>query len=816
MPTPSLRRLLSTGALLAGVLATTHLSFAQAQFAGTYIGTINTRVTVPVVGALESSSGAYIATVTADGTINLSGILLGTVSATGAVTFTSGSGIATLGIRSATIANNQLTSAYGDLLGNGTTQFKLNGSTTFTAATGGGGTGGGGTGGGGTTGGGSTGGGGTGGGTTGGDLLAYYSFNDASNLLRDDSGRGFTLSPANGTVSQTASGRVGGALVTNSVRLRAAVNQSFSVTAFTLSYFIKATGAGTWNPRIVAVQQPGSSLHYYGSYLDRASTSPRRVASYHESPSIGGRIFFTPGTRLLTTAANPAWTHIAITHDGSTVLIYLDGTLVTTATNAGALKPFAAGMLSVAGSDNGLDLFVGQLDEIRLYNRALAAAEITTLSTGGAVGTAASGVNTAAAITADVIAAPSNLTGYRSRVGQTFQLSLTGASSGSLWGTDVYTDDSSVARAAVHAGIVAVGETKTVTVSVLAGQSSYPASTRNGVSSSSWGGWGGSFSFAGSAGTTFTTVAAATAPALPAGYFASALNVIPGARFVIPITVTGTGPFTYQWFLNGVAISGATANPYVVNSVTAANAGTYTVRVINPAGTQSFTAGSLTVPANAAAPQIVLQPFDKVVAPGGTFALATSAVGTGITYQWLRNGTALSGETGAILLRQNVNTADAGQYTVRLSGGGTSVTSTAATVTLNADASRLNNLSGRIAIGGTDKVIPAFFISGTGKKRVLIRAVGPGLAAFGVGGTMADPTLEVYDGNTRIATNNNWSNTIASVFSAVGAFGLPANSLDAAILLELDAGKGCTCPTKGAVAHQSSALRARFRVRPMI
>ncbi len=76
----------------------------------------------------------------------------------------------------------------------------------------------------------------------------------------------------------------------------------------------------------------------------------------------------------------------------------------------------------------------------------------------------------------------------------------------------------------------------------------------------------------------------------------------------------------------------------------------------------------------------------------GTFGLATSAIGTGMTYQWLRNGGALNGENGPILLRQNVNANDAGQYSVRLTGGGSTVTTSAATVTLNggsADASTL-------------------------------------------------------------------------------------------------------------------------------
>src|SRR5581483_6704969 len=123
----------------------------------------------------------------------------------------------TLGIHSATITNSQLSSNYGDVLANGTTQYKLNPSTSFNGAGGSSG-GSGGTGGSG----------GSSGGTTGGELLAYYSFNDPANLYKDDSGRGFNLSPVGGSTSAVA-GRFGGAMNTNGIRLRAAVDQTFSV-----------------------------------------------------------------------------------------------------------------------------------------------------------------------------------------------------------------------------------------------------------------------------------------------------------------------------------------------------------------------------------------------------------------------------------------------------------------------------------------------------------------------------------------------------------------------------------------------------------
>jgi hypothetical protein len=392
-----------------------------------------------------------------------------------------------------------------------------------------------------------------------------------------------------------------------------------------------------------------------------------------------------------------------------------------------------------------------------------------------------------------VAEAPTNFVGYRNRVGSVFELRVTGAARGAVWGTDVYTDDSSVATAAVHAGVLAVGETKTVTVTILPGQSSYPASARNGVSSASWGGWYGSFAFAGAgAVTTGTAVAATARPALAPGFAAANSTLAAGGRLVCPINVTGGGLYTYQWYLNNVRIPGATANPYIVESLSFANAGTYTVDVTNALGTARLTAGTVTV-GNAGSPVLTLQPIAKNVVPGGTFTVAASATGSGLAYQWFRNGTSLAGETGAILLRNNAGAADSGSYAVRVANSSGSVTSNAATITLSADASRPANISVRTAVSTGATVIPGFFIQGTGTKRVLIRAVGPGLGAFGLSGTMGDPTFAVFQGSTRIAANDDWSATnIGTAFSATGAFALPAGSKDAALVTDLAAGRDYT------------------------
>jgi hypothetical protein len=102
---------------------------------------------------------------------------------------------------------------------------------------------------------------------------------------------------------------------------------------------------------------------------------------------------------------------------------------------------------------------------------------------------------------------------------------------------------------------------------------------------------------------------------------------------------------------------------------------------------------------------------------------------------------------------------------------------------------RLINVSARTQVGtGDDVLIAGFSIGGSTPLRVLIRAVGPTLAAFGVGGTLADPRLQIFRGQTQIAENDNWAAADAATFGSVGAFALQANSRDAALVITLQPG----------------------------
>lgn len=88
---------------------------------------------------------------------------------------------------------------------------------------------------------------------------------------------------------------------------------------------------------------------------------------------------------------------------------------------------------------------------------------------------------------------PGNLINYRDKVGKVFKFRVTGGMVGVVWGTDVYTSDSSLATAAVHAGAVKLGQTGIVRVKIVPSPASFEGSTRNGIASHPWTGHLGAY-----------------------------------------------------------------------------------------------------------------------------------------------------------------------------------------------------------------------------------------------------------------------------------------------------------------------------------
>ncbi len=90
---------------------------------------------------------------------------------------------------------------------------------------------------------------------------------------------------------------------------------------------------------------------------------------------------------------------------------------------------------------------------------------------------------------------------------------------------------------------------------------------------------------------------------------------------------------------------------------------------------------------------------------------------------------------------------------------------------------------------GSGGVTTGFVVSGVGTVKVLIRAIGPGLADFGAKDLAADPLVKLSDSSGGLlGQNNDWDSLDASIMKAVGAFDLKPKSKDAALVTNLPAG----------------------------
>lgn len=201
--------------------------------------------------------------------------------------------------------------------------------------------------------------------------------------------------------------------------------------------------------------------------------------------------------------------------------------------------------------------------------------------------------------------------------------------------------------------------------------------------------------------------------------------------------------------------------------------------------------------AGVGAPSISTQPASKTIAIGGSGTLSVTAGGQDpLTYQWYFNGAPIAGATQSSYTINNASASSAGNYTVVITNGAGSVTSSVATVSVAAasDVGRIINLSARAIAGAGDKTLIVGFIltAGTGNKPLLIRGVGPTLANYGVPGFLADPTLTLIDSTSKsLATNDNWSTDplVADLLPQVGAFAFASSaSKDAAMAVNVPGG----------------------------
>jgi hypothetical protein len=186
-----------------------------------------------------------------------------------------------------------------------------------------------------------------------------------------------------------------------------------------------------------------------------------------------------------------------------------------------------------------------------------------------------------------------------------------------------------------------------------------------------------------SAPVTLTILSLFVPPTITAQPYLSTVSA--GSSVTFTVGASGTPPLSYQWLLNGSPIGGATAPSITISSVQASNAGTYSVVVSNPAGSTASTGALLTVTAGGVAPIFQYQPASTTVTAGGTATLVVGVVGPPpITYQWFKGGAAIPGATSSSLTFPAAASTDAGTYSAVITDPAGSVTSSSATLTVNA------------------------------------------------------------------------------------------------------------------------------------
>jgi hypothetical protein len=186
---------------------------------------------------------------------------------------------------------------------------------------------------------------------------------------------------------------------------------------------------------------------------------------------------------------------------------------------------------------------------------------------------------------------------------------------------------------------------------------------------------------------TLTVNAAPVAPSITTQPASQAVTAGQAASF--SVAATGTAPLNYQWNKNGTAISGATASSYTTPATSSSDNGAqFTAVVSNTAGSVTSNTAPLTVNAAPVAPSITTQPASQTVTAGQAASFSVAATGTSpLSYQWQKNGAAISGATLSSYTTPATTSSDNGAlFTVLVSNTAGSVTSSAATLTVNAAA----------------------------------------------------------------------------------------------------------------------------------
>ena len=161
-------------------------------------------------------------------------------------------------------------------------------------------------------------------------------------------------------------------------------------------------------------------------------------------------------------------------------------------------------------------------------------------------------------------------------------------------------------------------------------------------------------------------------------------NVNEGSSVIFSTAASGPPAPTYQWRKGGVALSGETGNTLRIANTLAGDAGTYLVVATNSAGSTTSDSVTLTVNPLTSPPVITTQPLDRTTIVGSAVTFTAMASGTPApTYQWRKDGIAISGASSANYAIAKVGAGDAGAYSVVATNSAGAATSVSAQLVLD-------------------------------------------------------------------------------------------------------------------------------------
>ncbi|MDE0867309.1 MAG: immunoglobulin domain-containing protein, partial [Rubripirellula sp.] len=155
-------------------------------------------------------------------------------------------------------------------------------------------------------------------------------------------------------------------------------------------------------------------------------------------------------------------------------------------------------------------------------------------------------------------------------------------------------------------------------------------------------------------------------------------SVVAGGLVVLDVVANGSNPVSYQWYLNGTAVDGATQSSLQISSVNSANQGAYHAVLSNAVSAVTSDSAALVVNIP---PGISTQPVGLTVEKGRSAVFTVEATGTApFTYQWQHDGVDIDGATAETLTIDSVDAVDDGAYAVIVQSSHGAIVSEAATL----------------------------------------------------------------------------------------------------------------------------------------